>query len=82
MRTTLSLDEDVVALLRQATKKRKSSLKAIVNDALRQGLVQMALPARRKAPYHTASVSLGRCLAGDLDDVAEALAVSEGEAFR
>jgi hypothetical protein len=36
----------------------------------------------QKAPQRTGAVSLGRCLIGDLDDVAETLVVAEGEAFR
>jgi len=53
-----------------------------VNEALRLGLSQLTAPPRRKAPYRTAEVSLGRCLVGSLDDVAAALAVAEGETFK
>jgi len=35
-----------------------------------------------QAPFHTATASLGRCLLGGLDDIAEALALAEGETFR
>jgi hypothetical protein len=76
MRTTLTLDEDVAALLARVQKARKASLKAIVNEALRQGLSQMAAPTRSR-PFDA-----GKCLVGSLDDVAEVLAVAEGEAFR
>jgi len=82
MRTTLTLDDDVAALLRRMQEKRKGNLKEIVNEALRVGLVQMATPRKRSALYHTPTVSLGRGLVGNLDDVAEVLAVSEGEPFR
>ena len=82
MRTTITLDDDVVALLKRAQKRRKTSFKVTVNEALRQSLEAMSLPERRSALYRTRSVSLGHCLAGDLDDVAEVLAVSEGDLFR
>ena len=82
MRTTLTLDDDVAALLRQVQKKRKGNLKGVVNEALRVGLTQMVTPRRHSTPYRTPAVSLGRCLVGSLDDIAEALAVSEGEMFR
>lgn len=83
MRTTLSLDKDVAALLRRACKARKGSLKSVVNDAMRQGLKELLAPPRsKKAPFKTHAVSLGRCLVGSLDDVAEVLATSEDEAFR
>jgi len=82
MRTTLSLDDDVAALLRRARKVRKGSLKAVVNDAMRQGLKDLLAPKPSKASFKTRSVTLGRCLVGSLDDVAEILATSEDEAFR
>lgn len=84
MRTTLSLDDDVAALLRRARKARKGSLKAVVNDAMRQGLKDLLglKPAKAKASFKTKSVALGRCLVRSLDDVAEVLATTEDEAFR
>ena len=83
MRTTLSLDSDVAALLKRAQKIRKASFKTVVNDAMRQGLKELlAPPTRSGKPFRTKSVSLGRCLVGSLDDVAEVLATAEDEAFR
>lgn len=82
MRTTLSLDDDVAVLLDRVRQSKKAGLKQVVNEALRQGLQQMIEPPKRRASYHTRPVSLGRCLAGSLDDVSEALAMAEGEAFR
>jgi hypothetical protein len=82
MRTTLSLDDDVAALLEQVRKRRKGALKEIVNQALRDGLAHMTRVRRRTMRYRTPEVSLGRCLVGGVDDVAEVLAVAEGERFR
>jgi hypothetical protein len=82
MRTTLTLDDDISALLKRVQKARKASLKAVVNEALRQGLKQMSAPARPKTTFRTSGVSLGRCLVGSIDDVAEVLAVTEGDSFR
>jgi hypothetical protein len=82
MRTTLTIDDDVAAALEQIRKTRKLSFKALVNDALRQGLKEMSRPPRKVKPYKTKSVSLGRCLVGSLDDISEALAIAEGEDFR
>ena len=82
MRTTLSLDDDVAALLGRIREARKASLKDVVNEALRYGLDQMTTPPRRRKPYRTKAVSLGRCLVGSLDNVSEALAVAEGDSFR
>jgi hypothetical protein len=82
MRTTLSLDDDVAALLRRVLKARKASLKVVVNQALREGLRRMTEPTARRRPYRTRAVSLGRCLVDNVDDVAEVLAHAEGDAFR
>jgi hypothetical protein len=43
MRTTLTLDEDVAALLKRGLAGRKDGLKAVVNEALRQGLRQLSV---------------------------------------
>ena len=82
MRTTLTLDDDVAALLKRAQARRKESLKKIVNDALREGLPRMTAPCPPSAPNRTSPMSLGRCLVGSLDDIAEVLALGEGDAFR
>jgi hypothetical protein len=82
MRTTLTLDDDVAIQLKRLMTRRRSSLKDVVNEALREGLRKLAEPPRRPAGYRTPGVSLGRCLIGSLDDVAEALAVAEGESHR
>ena len=83
MRTTLTLDDDVAAQLRRLRQVRKEAkLKELINEALRQGLKHLAAPAGPRKAYHTRAVTLGRCLIGGLDDVAEVLAVAEDDAFR
>ena len=82
MRTTLTLDPDVAALAQRMQRERSQSFKAIVNEALRRGLRAMAAPSGQPTAYRTPAVNLGRCRLGSLDDVAEALAVAEGEDFR
>jgi predicted transcriptional regulator len=82
MRTTLSLDDDVATKIERLRKTRDQSLKAIVNEALREGLKHLAAPPRKRVPFRTEAVDLGRCLLGNVDNVAEVLAVAEGERFR
>lgn len=82
MRTTLSLDQDVAAMLARVRATRKAGLKQVVNEALRHGLPQMLAPPRRRKPYRIQAVSLGRCLVDNLDNVTEALKIAEGEDFR
>jgi hypothetical protein len=82
MRTTLTIDEDVAVQLQRLRQSRNRGLKQIVNEALRRGLKQMTDHEKPHGHYETRSVPLGRCLIGSIDDVADALAVAEGESFR
>lgn len=83
MRTTLTIDEDLAIMLERLRTTRGISLKQVVNEALRLGLAALEQgPARRRQTYRTRVVSLGRPRLADLDNVAEALAVAEGEDFR
>ena len=83
MRTTLTLDKDVAAALERLRKQRPASFKQLVNDALRLGVQQMSAPAPRSGrAFRTRPLSLGRCLGGNVDNVAEALALAERESFK
>lgn len=82
MRTTLTLDDDVAAVLERLRKAREQSLKELVNEALRLGLKQMEAPPKPRKLFRTNSVDIGRCRVGSIDNVAEALAIAEGESFR
>lgn len=80
MRTTLTLDDDVAAVLRRLQKNREASLKGLINKALRRGLKDMSAKPKRRVPLHTRSVALGRVRLAGIDSVADALAIAE--AFR
>ena len=82
MRTTLTLDEDVARLVERLCKRRGATLREIVNAGLREGLARLDAPSRPRKRHATKAVSLGACLVGSLDDVAEVLAVTEGDGFR
>lgn len=82
MRTTLTLDDDVAAMLERVRKTREQSLKDLVNEALRHGLKQMDRRPKRSEVFRTNAVDLGRCRIGSIDNVSEALAAAEGESFR
>jgi hypothetical protein len=82
MRTTLSLDDDVAALLEQVRGATGAGLKEVVNTALREGLLGMVEPPASRVPFRTEAVSLGRCYLPSLDDVADVLASAEGEHFK
>jgi hypothetical protein len=82
VRTTLTLDDDVARLLERTRRRRGGSLKQIINDALRAGLARLEAPRAPRKRHATKQVSLGRCLLDNVDDVAEALTVADGERHR
>jgi hypothetical protein len=81
MRTTIEFDPDVAAELKRMRKQREMGLKDLVNDLVRRGIRDVNAPARKKAPFRTKSVDLGRPLI-DVTNAAEALAIAEGDAFK
>jgi predicted DNA-binding ribbon-helix-helix protein len=83
MRTTLTLDDDVAVKLERLRESRRTSLKALVNEALRLGLRGMEQPpAPKTKPFRTRSVSLGRCFFDNIDNVAEVIAIAEGDDYK
>jgi hypothetical protein len=79
MRTTLTLDPDVEALMREALHRSGKSFKQAVNDVLRAGLAPAQPPATPPAPFAFPTYSQGRplvdltkalALAADLEDQA------------
>lgn len=47
MRTTLTIDDDVAALLKKEVRKSGEPLKRVVNDTLRRGLTAASQPVRK-----------------------------------
>lgn len=83
MRTTITLEPDVAAELEQRRRSRGTNLKQEINELLRAGLASAeGAGAPTTSGYRSSPLSAGRCLLGSLDDVAEALAIAEGEDFR
>lgn len=52
MRTTLTLDDELVRAVKRLAGKRGASFKAVVNEALRTGIRQIESPPS-VVPYHT-----------------------------
>jgi hypothetical protein len=82
VRTTLTLDDDVAAILKRLVRSRHARMKDVVNEALRRGLAGAAAPPPPREAFHTTEVSLGRCRVGAIDNVADVLAAADGESFR
>lgn len=83
MRTTLTLEPDVAAEIERIRRNEDRSLKSIINDLLRLGAHERRgeRGSREKKPFRTRTVSLGEPSI-PIDNVAEALAVAEGDDYR
>ena len=81
MRMTLTIDVDVAAVLERLRNARDASLKDLVNEALRRGLRHMDQRPKGREPFRTRTVDLGRAKIGSIDNIGEALAIIECDAF-
>lgn len=79
MRTTLTLEDDVAAQLERLRKHHHASLKDLVNEALRRGLRDLAARPIMREPFRTQAFNAGKPLLPNIDNVAEVLALVEGE---
>ena len=82
MRATITLEDDVAASLKRLAKVRGVKFKVLVNQVIREGIKSLTAPAKKRSVFRTRSVDLGSCRAANVDNVAEVLAVAEGESFR
>jgi hypothetical protein len=81
MRTTISIDDDVMERARAVSAKLRTPFKTVVNEALRAGLDQVEQPAKRR-PYKTEPHSMGLRSGRNIDNIQELLAQIEGEDSR
>jgi len=82
MRMTLTIDDDVAAILERLRRSRDARLKDLINEALRRGLGEMSGPPKRGEPFRTRSVDLGTPLLPNIDNIADVVAIIEGEAYK
>jgi hypothetical protein len=82
VRTTLTLDEDVAAALERLRRARGAKFKTLVNEVLREGLRHLRARPVRGERFQTHTVDLGRARTGSVDNIADALAIAEGDGFR
>lgn len=81
MRTTLTLEDDLVALLRQESTRKGLSFKEIVNLTLRRGLAQEATRAATPPNVVTRPHAFGFKPGVDLDKLNQLVDELEAEAF-
>lgn len=77
MRTTVEIDDDLIRDLREQAHRKGTTLRSVVNAALRKGLAagDTGRPTRRR--YRCPSVSMGHPVAADIR-LDKALAVAAG----
>ncbi|MFO8048668.1 MAG: hypothetical protein R6U29_06505 [Desulfosudaceae bacterium] len=81
MRTTLTIDDDVLERARFIARQGGVPFKTIINEALRNGLDKLEQPARQR-PYKTDAHPMGLKEGRHLDNIQELLAQLEGEDAR
>ncbi len=82
MRTTLTIDDDVAIELKRLLKSRDVSLKELVNDLLRRALRDQSAPPKKRRPFRTMTWNGGKPLIDNVDNIAEVLALIEGESYK
>ncbi len=81
MRTTLTIDDDVLDRARSIAARQRSPFRRVVNEALRVGLQAVENPATSR-PYRTRPRKLGLKAGRNLDNIQELIAQIEGEEHR
>ena len=81
MRTTITIDDDVLDRARVLANALGKPFRFVINEALRAGLEKVEKPAKRR-PYRTKPRAMGLREGYDLDNIQELLAQVEGEDSR
>lgn len=80
MRTTLTIDDQLVAALKETALRSGKPFKQVANEALRAGLRELSRPTAR--PYRLQPASMGQAHVGiDLDKALHLAAALEDEAI-
>jgi len=81
MRTTLTIDDDLIDRAGAVAAKLRRPFRSIVNEALRASLSQVERPTKQR-PYKTEPHAMGLRSGRKLDNMQELLAQIEGEDAR
>ncbi|HET6997460.1 MAG TPA: hypothetical protein VFI03_02635 [Solirubrobacterales bacterium] len=81
-RTTLTIDPDVATELARRRRERGTTLKQEVNELLRAGLSRSEESNDQAVRFETKPLPLGKPRVESFDDIAEVLALAEGEEHR
>jgi len=78
----VTIDDDVTVQLKRLRRSRDATLKELINGALRRGLREMSEPPEKRKPFRTETFNPGPPLIDNIDNVAEVLAIIEGDAHK
>jgi hypothetical protein len=81
VRTTLTIDDDIAALVEQEVRKSGNSFKGTVNRLLREGLIASRKPAPAK-PFVITPIAMGLKPGLSYDSIPELLEEAEGPYHR
>ncbi len=83
-RTTLTLDDDIAAMLEQVQARKHVPFRQVVNEALRDGLTRRLDESESQSAQRNEfeATSLGGCLIGNIDNIQEVIAITESETFK
>ncbi len=78
IRTTVTLDDDVIARLKEESKARAVSFKDLLNEAVRSGLV--AMKSRKTAePFKVRAFHMGTLPGLNYDDIGSLIERADGQ---
>ena len=81
IRTTVTLDEDVVERLRQEARSRSLPFRQVLNDVLRSGLLPERVPSQAP-PFRVKPKRMGTRPGVNYDNIAALLEIGEGVSHR
>jgi len=81
IRTTVTLDEDVLERVKQESRSRGASFRETLNDLLRTALLATGAPPKRSR-FRVRTTHMGYRPGLNYDDVESLLAYGEGETHR
>ncbi len=73
MRTTLSLDPDIAALIEREIETTKNTMKFVINDKLRRGFAVQAVEDRSRNLQLPTPLNLGQPKVQNFDNISEIL---------
>jgi hypothetical protein len=81
IRTTVTLDDDVVERLKEESRSRGVPFRALLNEAVRSGLLAMKSRVSSR-PFKIKPINLGASQGLNYDGLGALLGVAEGENWR